>query len=150
MIVYMVGRAKYARDLGGEGARLNGGRWNSKGVPCIYTSASRALAVLEYSVNVNLDEIPRALTITTIEIPDSEILFLTEHNLPGNWRAIPAPSSAKAFGDHLFETQEKAALCLPSSVIPQEYNYILNPRAFGRKEPVIRDIRDFVFDVRLK
>ena len=62
MLVYRIGRTKRAGDLTGEGSRLNGGRWNHKLTPCIYTSESRALALLEYTVNVNIDEIPRALT----------------------------------------------------------------------------------------
>ncbi|MGI8637275.1 MAG: RES family NAD+ phosphorylase, partial [Segetibacter sp.] len=77
MIVYRIGRLKYSKDLSGEGAKLNGGRWNHKLTPCLYTSASRSLAILEYTVNVNIDDIPRALSMTTLEIPDKKILRLT-------------------------------------------------------------------------
>ena len=63
MVVYRLGGTKYATDLTGEGARLFGGRWNNEGTPCIYTSQSRALAILEYTVNINIDDIPRALSI---------------------------------------------------------------------------------------
>lgn len=73
MIVYRIGRTKYAEDLTGEGARLNGGRWNHRLTACLYTSESRALAVLEYTVNVNIDDIPRALSISTVEIPEKNI-----------------------------------------------------------------------------
>ena len=73
MIVFWVGRTKYAADLAGTGASLYGGRWNHKLFPCIYTSQSRALALLEYTVNVNIDDIPRAISITSFEIPDTAI-----------------------------------------------------------------------------
>ena len=86
MVVYRVGKTKYANDLKGEGARLFGGRWNNKMVGCLYTSESRALAVLEYTVNVNIDDIPRALSITVIGIPDSPIKILSEADLPGDWK----------------------------------------------------------------
>ncbi len=46
MLVYRVGKTRFAKDLTGEGARLNGGRWNNIGTPCIYTAESRALAIL--------------------------------------------------------------------------------------------------------
>ena len=61
MIDYRVGRTRYARDLDGEGARLHGRRWNHPLTPCIYTSESRALALLEYTANVNIDDIPRLI-----------------------------------------------------------------------------------------
>ena len=56
MIVYRLSRTRWADDLTGEGSRLHGGRWNHPGTPCIYTSESRALAILEYTVNVNVDD----------------------------------------------------------------------------------------------
>src|SRR6516164_9317441 len=101
MIVYRIGRTRYANDLTGEGARLNGGRWNHKLTPCVYTSESRALALLEYTVNVNIDDIPRALSFTVIEIPGDSILQLPIADLPGNWAAAPSPASAKDFGTAL-------------------------------------------------
>ena len=61
MKVYRLSKTKFAEDLTGEGARLNGGRWNHILTACLYTAESRALAVLEYTVNVNIDDIPRAL-----------------------------------------------------------------------------------------
>lgn len=147
MIVYRVGRAKYARDLTGEGARLNGGRWNSKGVSCIYTSSTRALAVLEYSVNVRIENIPRALCLTSIEIPDDNILELLEENLPANWFFKPMPISAQKFGDRKLMEADWAAIRLPSSVIPEEFNFILNPRANGYDQIKIFSVKDFLFEV---
>lgn len=108
MIVYRIGRTKYANDLTGEGARLNGGRWNHKLTRCVYTSESRALAVLEYTVNVNIDDIPRALSISTIDIPEISILELTIAELPGDWRSAPAPASAKDFGTRLLKKLNSA------------------------------------------
>jgi len=53
MLVYRIGRTKYADDLKGEGAGLFGGRWNNKTVGCVYASETRALGLLEYTVDVN-------------------------------------------------------------------------------------------------
>lgn len=150
MIVYRIGRTRYANDLTGEGARLFGGRWNHKGVPCLYTSASRALALLEYTVNVNVDDIPRALSFTTLEIPDDSIREVAESDLPGDWRAVPSPVSTKAFGTAWLSSQTHGVCRVPSTVIPSEFNYLLNPLHPGIGAVKILAVDDFVYDVRIK
>ena len=150
MRVYRLGRTKHAQELTGEGARLNGGRWNQIGIPCLYTSESRALAVLEYTVNVNIDHIPKALSITTIEIPEDNIYAVPFKDLPGNWRASPAPASTKDFGSILLKGGKFAVIKIQSAVIPEEYNFLLNPVLFNKAAFEIIDVRDFVYDVRIK
>lgn len=149
MIVYRVGRTKYANDLTGEGARLNGGRWNHKLIPCIYTAESRALALLEYTVNVNMYDIPRALSITAFEIPDSHILEIKLSDLPGNWKEVPSPASTKDFGTGLLKAVIPV-IKIPSTVIMEEANYLLNPAAAGSKDFKLLNVKDFVYDVRIK
>lgn len=149
MIVYRVGKTKHANDLSGEGAKINGGRWNHKGVPCVYTSESRALSLLEYTVNVNIEEIPRPLSITTIEIPDSQILILQKALLPGDWKEIPAPSSTKDFGTRLLNTSDKPVIKIPSTILEEEFNCILNPLHKQISFKII-EIKDLVYDVRIK
>ena len=150
MLVYRIGRTRHANDLSGEGAKINGGRWNHKNIPCVYTSESRALSLLEYTVNINIEDIPRALSITTIEIPDSEILSIKIESLPGDWKQTPAPTSTKDFGTKLLKEANKLVLKIPSSVISVEYNYILNPAHSDNKRLKIIDIRDLIYDVRIK
>lgn len=150
MVVYRVGRTKYANDLEGVGARLFGGRWNNKSVACLYTSESRALAILEYTVNVGIDDIPRALSIITIEIPDAPIKMLTESDLPGDWKRSPAPSSTKEFGSKVLMQAAEPVIKIPSTVIPIEFNFLLNPLHFDSSKFRIIDIVDFIYDVRIK
>jgi RES domain-containing protein len=150
MIVYRIGKTKYGRDLTGEGARLFGGRWNNILTPCIYTSESRALALLEYTVNVNIDDIPRALSITAIEIPDDGIQELEKDVLPGDWTDVPAPSSTKNFGTKLLKASVKPILKIPSAIISREFNFILNPLHIESKKFKIISVEDFVYDVRIK
>lgn len=150
MIVYRVGRTKFSEDLTGEGARLHGGRWNHKLTPCIYTSESRALAVLEYTVNVNIDDIPRALSITTFEITNEQILELSTSQLPGNWRASPTPPSSKDFGTRILQEANYAIIKIPSAVITEEYNFLLNPNNKKGIKFKILELADFVYDVRIK
>lgn len=150
MKVFRVGRTKHLRDLTGEGARLFGGRWNHKGVACVYASENMALAVLEYTVNTNVDDIPRALSIATIEIPGSNILSLSIADLPGNWNEAPAPAETKDLGTRLLLAAEYAVIKLPSAVIPFEHNFLLNPLHADSKAFKIVEVRDLVYDVRIK
>jgi RES domain-containing protein len=150
MNVYRITWTKYADDLTGKGAWLNGGRWNDKLTACIYASESRALAVLEYTVNVKINEIPKALSLVTLEIPNTGILKLKEEELPGNWKDAPAPSSTKNFGTNLLKAAKFPIIKMPSCIIPNEFNYILNPMHERSSYFKILEILDFVYDVRIK
>src|SRR5688572_29551087 len=102
MRVYRLVNSTYASDLTGEGARLHGGRWNHIGVPCVYASENRSLAVLEFSVNVQIQSILRNLSLVELDIPgDYHEVHIPD--LPGNWRAAPAPASTKDFGSTLLK-----------------------------------------------
>jgi len=150
MQVYRVGASKFSGDLSGEGAKLFGGRWNHKTIPCIYASQSRALAILEYTVNINIDEVPRALSITTFEIPEAGIRLIAEEKLPGNWKESPAPSSTKDFGSALLKSLSAPVYKIPSCVMSEEYNFLLNPLHQQNVHFKILEIKDFVYDVRIK
>jgi RES domain-containing protein len=150
MIVFRIGKTRFSNDLTGEGARLNGGRWNHILTPCVYTSESSALALLEYTVNVNIDDIPRSLSITTIEIPDEGIEEFKQLDLPGDWTQIPAPTSTKDFGTNLLKAGVRPILKIPSAIISKEYNFILNPLHLDSKNFKIISVEDFIYDVRIK
>ncbi|MCD6010643.1 MAG: hypothetical protein K0Q79_505 [Flavipsychrobacter sp.] len=149
MIVYRIEKARHAGDLTGEGARLYGGRWNHKLTACIYTSESRALALLEYSVNVCIEDIPRSLVITTLEVPGN-ILLLNSKELPKGWHTFPAPAAAKDYGTGLLIKATHPVIQLPSAIIPGEFNYILNPLHRDSAKFKVLDISAFTYDVRIK
>src|SRR5450432_2160187 len=127
MIVYRLAPTKFANDLTGEGARLFGGRWNHSGITCLYASESRALAVLEYSVNTGVNYIPPALSIITIDTGSIPIEEISESALPPDWKATPAPSSTKNFGSSILKSLKAAVIKIPSAIISSELNYLLNP-----------------------
>ena len=52
MIVYRLANGEFTHDLSGKGAKLYGGRWNSFGLPAVYTTEHISLAVLEILVHV--------------------------------------------------------------------------------------------------
>jgi RES domain-containing protein len=150
MNVYRVSKTRYANDLSGEGARLFGGRWNNTGVGCVYTSENRALALLEYTVNIDKGEIPATLSITTIKIPDSKIQVLTEADLPTDWKMFPSPSSVKEFGSKLLLAADKPVIKVPSVIVAGECNFLLNPQHADSRLFEVLEIRPFIYDSRIK
>ncbi|WP_395053639.1 RES family NAD+ phosphorylase [Flavobacterium sp.] len=150
MVVFRVGKTEYCNDLLGEGARLFGGRWNLVGVACLYTSSSRALSVLEYSVNLNAYEIPKLLSFTLIEIPDNEIYEVNIKDLPDGWNSFPVPTISRLFGSTLLTGSNKAIIKIPSTIITKEFNYLLNPYHKESYKFKIVEIEDFVYDDRIK
>lgn len=119
----------------GEGARLAGGRWNEKGIPVIYASATLSLAAQELFVHVSPDELPGDLVSVSADIPkEVRIKTLSADELPVGWRRYPAPDELAEIGTVWAKSRETVVLAVPSVVIPQELNYLLNPEHpdFGR------------------
>lgn len=148
MLVYRISQTRYAEDTSGEGARLFGGRWNLPMVSCLYTSESRALALLEFSVNVNIYDIRRALSFITYEIEDEKIHVISIPELPGNWKDNIAPRQTQEFGTRLLIRKNVPIIKIPSVVIPQEHNYLINPLYYSGLKIV--EIADYAYDVRVK
>lgn len=149
-MVYRLAPTKFANDLTGEGARLFGGRWNHQGMPCLYASESRALAVLEYAVNTGTDHIPPALSIITIDTGIASIEEIPESALPADWKAIPAPSSTKNFGTAILKSSKAVIVKIPSAIISSEHNFLLNPAHPDARKFKILKLTDFRYDLRIK
>lgn len=149
MIVYRLGKKQYSQDLFGEGARLFGGRWNNQGISCLYTAESRALALVEYTLNISLVDVPKSLCFSVIEIPDNSIEEFSVDNLPINWNNVPALSASKVFGSNLLIKASAAVLKLPSAIITKEFNYLLNPNHIDSSKFKILEVEDFEYDVRM-
>lgn len=148
MVVYRLGRTEYARQLTGEGSKLHGGRWNVIGQPCIYTSETKALCILEFSANVYLDEITSDLSLTTIEIPENSWRLFQRSDLPESWMNKPSTEVVKQWGTQ--QLQKHFILKLPSVIVPSEYNYLLNPLHLDFKNVQIKEVEPFIFDLRIK
>lgn len=149
MIVYRLSRSKYSNDLSGKGAELAGGRWNSKGIPMIYTSQNISLCMAEVAVHVPLGIIPVDYELITLEIPDDEILELKKSKLPEDWRVTLMQNDTQKFGDAFFKKAEKLILKVPSVIVKGEFNFLINPNHKNSKKVKIKKIEPFVFDERL-
>ncbi|SFP69870.1 RES family NAD+ phosphorylase [Parafilimonas terrae] len=150
MLLYRIGAAKYANDVTGEGARLNGGRWNHAGIPCIYTGESRAIVLLEYSAHISILNIKRALSFTTFSVPDDSIMELKIATLPGNWKDFPHPKETRDLGSKLLTERRSLVIKIPSAIIPQEYIYLINPEHLEVNKMKIINVEDYAYDVRIK
>lgn len=151
MNVYRIAKKRErANDLSGQGAANEGGRWNSEGVFCLYTSESRALAMLELLVHVDETELPPNLFIMTIEVNNSVQFYEIEDlDLPNDWR-ITENLALKKMGDKVFKEREYIGIRARSAVMPQEYNLILNPLYPGYYDLVkVVSVEDYQRDIRL-
>jgi RES domain-containing protein len=154
MRVYRIEREKYLETtLKGISAALTEGfRWNSMNTYLVYTAESRALATLEVSAHLDISQdLPTNRFYIEIEIPLSvEIVELKIDELPENWDSKPPILETQYVGDD-FVTQNKAAvLKVPSSIIPYEYNYLINPNHPDSKKIKVISTQRLVFDGRLR
>lgn len=143
-------KRKYASSaFGGEGARLFGGRWNNPGVAIVYTAQSQSLAALELLVHLDSSELLAAYVVFEVRIDESMIARVDLSELPRNWRADPPPDRLRDIGDAWVAAGGSAVLRTPSTVVPAEHNFLLNPGHpdFARLE--IGKRSPFRFDRRL-
>jgi RES domain-containing protein len=126
--VWRIIDAKYKdKAFAGAGARIHGGRWNSKGVAVVYTAGSLALASIEMVVNLPAPKLLQKYVRISAHIGLDLILNLPKIDLPQDWNRRPIPPSTQAIGDRWFKEQSSAVQRVPSIVVPDEYNYLLNP-----------------------
>lgn len=146
MIVYRASKNIYSKDLSGEGARLAGGRWNSKSIPLVYTSESKALCMFELAVHVPINSIPTNYKIVKIEISDSaKIEEILIKNLPSDWGVLPYSNSTQKIGDDFVMRNKKLVLKVPSVVVSGSFNYLINPR--HKDISSVKIIDEEIFDV---
>ena len=138
-----------ATALDGEGARLFGGRWNSRGTAVVYLSEHQSLAALEILVHVR-PLLPRTRYVALrLEFGEELVERLPGAALPEDWQQSPAGPSTRDLGDAWVRAARSPLLAVPSVLLPAETNYVLNPAHpdFGRIN--VGPPRDFTFDPRL-
>lgn len=150
MIAYRIAKRAWIEDLSGYGAAQFGGRWNSRRNPMLYTSANIALAVLEVFVNTPPGFLPDDYALLILSIPEElPVHDLDIDILPKDWRATPVHVATRAIGDTFLQEEKFAALRVPSAIVPQEKNILLNPEHKQFRKVSVVDIQPFAFDARL-
>ena len=148
MIVHRICNSLYSDDLSGNGAKLFGGRWNSRGIPMLYVSEHISLAVLEMLVNNQFKDFSIELCLIRISIPDTiEIKEIKLNKLKLEWNEDF--SYSKFIGNEFIKSMNNLILKVPSAVIGEEHNFLINPLHADFKKIKIADTKQFKTDERL-
>jgi len=142
-----------ADDSTGAGARDGGGRWNRKGSALVYASTEIALAVLETVVHFNFGGLPLNRYLVRIDVPDdvwAKAGRLEFEDCPVGWDAIPEGMVSLTVGEEWLAGANSALLLVPSTIVPEEFNVLINPAHPDAVGLVYTKIRKFLYDPRLR
>lgn len=149
MILYRLTNGEYIHDLSGTGAKLYGGRWNSAGLPALYTTEHISLAVLEILVHIKSYRSPLNYHLVTLELPGEKQLVssIDQGKLKKNWKEDI--EYGRFMGDEFLNAHQSLVLKVPSAIIEQEFNYMINPTHPDAGKIKITASQNFTFDKRL-
>jgi RES domain-containing protein len=146
MKVFRISALKYADGLKASGIAA---RWNRAGQKVIYTSESRSLACLENVVHRSQKGLSGIFKTLVIEIPDYlKIEAMEEKTLPEGWNKTNKYSVCQDIGSAWFAAGNTVILKVPSALVPQENNYILNTLHPDFKNIRLIKSEEFYFDSR--
>jgi RES domain-containing protein len=148
---WRLSKQRYAeRAFSGEGARILGGRWNSVGVPVVYTSLSLSLAVLEVFVHMTASAEPEDYVYVAADLGVDELKAerIRMDRLPDDWKRLNHPA-LQALGDEWSSSMRSLILLVPSVVVEGEWNALINPLHPDAVGIVIEKPKPFHFDERL-
>ncbi len=123
-----------ADDMRGKGAETTGGRWNRAGMPVVYTATNISLAALETIVHFNTADLPLNRVLVRLDVPDdlwAARKRLTPHDAPVGWNVFPAGKVSLDLGDAWLGSAASALMEVPSAIVPEESNVLVNPRHPG-------------------
>lgn len=148
MLIYRICRAEFAADLKASGIA---GRWNQDGQWVLYASATRALAALEQLANRSGLAMNATYHVMIIDVPDSStsLSSVIPEKLPLDWRRLSGYGRLQDMGAHWYRQSESLLLCVPSVLIPQEFNYLIHTQHpdFSSRVRLV-GVEDFDWDKR--
>jgi len=148
MEVFRITLSQYANELYASG-RSN--RWNYRGEKVIYTAGSRSLACLENVVHSSGEALSQQFTVLVIYVPDKTSIEAVQlDQLPKDWNQKACPRKCQSIGTDWINSASSLILQVPSSIIPDEKNYLINPNHKDLKKVKIIDRQEFHFDKRIK
>lgn len=149
MEVFRIVREPYASKLEASGIA---NRWNKRGQNVIYTGFARSLSTLEMIVHRSSIVPSAKYKVMVISIPD-DLIFFTRIDiscLKENWNTLAAFSRTQELGSKWYNEQDSLVLQVPSAIITQEFNYIINTEHPEFKQNVrLVGVEDYFFDQRL-
>ncbi len=148
MEVFRISKAIYADKLQASG---NAGRWNYGGERVIYAAATRSLAALELLVHLSGLPLQHAFRVMVIYLPEDLSILRTELNdLPPDWSGRSPYGLTQEMGSAWLRANKHCVLRVPSSLIPQEYIFVLNVLHPAFDQVALTGVERFAFDPRLR
>jgi len=151
MFAWRIAKKARALDRSGLGASIKGQRWNNANIQAIYAGLTLEIAAMERLVHASTI-LPPDLVIVRMQLPDEKSLYdiPAPDALPDGWNTLPGSPVAAAYGDAFLLKGERLGLIVPSAVIPEARNIVINPGHPGMGKVMMEIIRDFTFDPRLR
>ena len=148
MLVYRIVHQKYAQTLFASGLE---GRWNSEGKKVLYTAESVALAYLETMNYRKGFGFNNDFKIMVIQLPSAgDLLRIEADELPANWRDFRNYEDCQKKGYQWFDALKDLAMRVPSAVVPENFNVVINTLHSEYKKVKIIEVLDFYPDERLE
>lgn len=147
MIVFRLATEQYVDDLTGTGAKLFGGRWNSIGTPALYATENISLALVEILVRTDKILLPPDYMLLKLEIPDQlSIATIHKNKLKKNWKEDF--EYTQFMGSSFITSGAELALKVPSAIVEEENNFVINSNHADFKKVKIKSISKFQLDKR--
>lgn len=149
MRLWRIAHRKYALDRHCAGAALYGGRWNPIGLPALYCGGSIAITTLEKLVHLGTTPCP-PLMLVAVDLPEAGAVFEPDPDtVPAGWNALPVSTIAQSFGAAWLRRGDTLAMKVPSVIVPEEANFVINPLHPHYPQVRFTAVRPFSFDRRL-
>ena len=148
MLIFRLANKTYINDLSGIGAQRYPGRWNPKGLPCLYFSSFLSLALLEKFVHARGMEDMREVHLLSFDLKDTAAIYkLDAKKMTPDWQKNF--SYTQWLGQQILQDEKLLGFTAPSAIVPSEMNLILNPKSVHFNALSIPTARPFVVDERL-
>lgn len=148
MIIYRISNSLHSDDISGTGAKIFGARWNTKGTPMLYTSGTISLALLELLVHSQFSRFSIELDLVTIQLPPSfKAAEISIKKVKESWEKDH--DYTQFIGDEFIRNKQDLVLKVPSAIVQEENNFLVNPLHPDFKKVKIIETRSFKTDERL-
>lgn len=134
-------------SLDGEGGMYASGRWHRAERRIVYTSDQPASALIEMVVHLGPVAKPKFCQLLKIEVP-TILLIGNPPPLPSGWQNNS--ELTQAIGNRWLDGGTSAILAVPSAIVPEAFNYLVNPTHLESKQLKILAVQSVPLDTRLK
>ncbi|MEB0135747.1 RES family NAD+ phosphorylase [Actimicrobium sp. CCC2.4] len=150
MKLWRIATAQWALDRRCDGTRLYGGRWTPIGFPALYAGTTIELCALEKFVHLSGTVVP-PMVLVALDVPEhaAPVFQPAVADLPDDWAALPAPASTQEIGKRWLASPDAFMMLVPSAVIPEALNAVINPAHPAFAQITLDVVREFRFGARM-